>query len=233
MAGKFLYIFKVRGQSKILHPEGNGKIFIKMKFVKPVGPKFDGESIGAWTKVLDYTSQVWINCEDQVNMYAGDPCGSLFAGVAGGFKDCKAISRDSNTINHPVSIFYSLALEFGKHIDNQECGSVASLMSIILIKWAEFLEGNNSVSFNHLIDGFYESLNFVENLKYSHPMIQCLQSGKESVMKIRNKADIVMYLQEAASVTEQFASKSESSSGAHLIGITLRAIYQALQISLR
>ena len=203
-----------------------------MKFINPIGPKFDGDSIGAWLRVLDFTSQVWINCEDQVNMYPGDPCGSLFAGVAGDFKDCKAISRDSNTINHPVSIFYSLALEFGKHIDSQEFGNVASLMSILLIKWAEFLEGNNSVSFNILIDGFYESLNFVENFKYSHTMIQCFQSGKESVLKIKKKDDVVMYLQEAASVTEEFASKSDGSSWAHLIGITLRAIYQALQISL-
>ena len=204
-----------------------------MKFVSPVGPEFDGDSVGAWLKVLDFTSQVWINCEDQVNMFAGDPCGSLFAGVANGFKDSKAISRGTNSINHPVSIFYSLALEFGKHIDSQEYGNVASFMSIILIKWAEFLEGNNSVSFNLLIDGFYESLNFVENLKFPHPMIQCLRSGKESLMKIKNKADIVIYLQQAASVTEIVASESEKSSGAHVIGITLRAIYQALKISLQ
>ena len=204
-----------------------------MKFVKPVGPKFDGDCIGAWLKVLDYTSQVWINCEAQVNMFAGDPCGSLFAGVANSFKESQAISKGTNTINHPVSIFYSLALEFGKHIDSKEYGSVASFTSILLIKWAEFLEENNSVSFNLIIDGFYESLNFVGNLKCSHPMIQCLQSGKESVMKIKKSDDIVTYLHEAASVTEIVASESDGSSGAHVIGITLRAIYQALKISLR
>ena len=205
-----------------------------MKLVNPVGPKFDAESVGAWLRVLEFTFQVWINCEDQVNMYPGEPCGSLFAGVANSFKESKAISRGSNTINHPVSIFYSLALEFGKHIDSQEYGRVASYISIIFIKWAEFLEGNNSVSFNHLIDGFYESLNFVGNIKCSHPVIQCLQSGKDSVMKIRNKDDIVTNLQEAASVTEIAASESDrKSSGAHVVGITLRAIYQALKISLK
>ena len=199
--------------------------------INSIGPKFEGDSTRAWLNVLDFTSQVWINCEDQVNMY-GNPCGSLFANLANGFKDSQAISRGSNTINHPVSIFYSLALEFGKHIDNQEFGRVAAIMTIFFIKWAEYLELNNLLSFNLLIEGFCESLNYVKNVKSSDPMIECLLCGKEAIRNVLNRDDLMMCLEKATSITENFASKRKSSSGCHVVGITFRAIYQALKISL-
>ena len=199
-----------------------------MRFISSVGPKFEGGSARAWLTVLDFTSQVWINCEKQVNMY-GSPCGSLFAKVANGLKDSRAISRGSNTINHPVSVFYSLSLQFGKYIDNQEFGDVAAIMTIIFIRWASTLEPHNVLSSNILVEGFCESLSYVETYKLSHPMIQCLLSGGEVVRNMINEEDRVISLEKAASITETFASKRQSSAGCHVVGISVRAIYQALK----
>ena len=204
-----------------------------MNFINPVGPKFEGDGVKAWWKVLDFTSQVWINCEHQVNMY-GNSCGSLFASVGNNFRDRKAISAGSNTINQPVSIFYSLALEFGKHIDSEDFGKEAALMAIFFIKWAAFLEKMNSLSFNILIDGFCESMNHVDNLKsyWSDPMLECLQTGRKTIEKIRSRNDILIILQSAASNVEIAAAKHKGSSGSHLVGITFRAIFQALKMSI-
>ena len=197
-----------------------------MKFVKAVGPKFEGCSSRSWEAVLDITSQVWINCEDQVNKY-GSPCGSLFASVATGFKERKTVGRG---INYPVSIFYSLALEFGKHLHNKQFGREASIMAILFLKWAAFLEREESLSLKVLIDGFCVSLDYIDNLERSasDPMIQCLQAGQAIIRKVTSEADLLVFLQEAASVTETAA---EGSAGSHVAGITLRAIYQALKMS--
>ena len=205
-----------------------------MKFLNAVGPKFEGDSSRSWVTVLDFTSQVWINCEAQVNML-GSPCGSLFASVASGFKDSKTISRCIEIINHPASVFYSLALEFGKHVENKQFGREASVMTILFIKWAASLEQQESLSIKALINGFCEGMDYIDKLERpdSDPMIQCLQSGQAIIGRITCQADLLILLQEAAAITEIAAAERKSSAGSHLAGITLRAIYQALNCPTR
>ena len=53
----------------------------------------DQGSVKAWFKILEFVSQVWINCEFQVNKYS-QPCGTLFATVAQKLQK----SLESNTL---------------------------------------------------------------------------------------------------------------------------------------
>ena len=207
---------------------------VKLIPVNPVGQKIDEASYKILLKVIDFTSQVWINCEEQVDMYQF-PCGTLFANVARKVREIK------NCIEFwfPCSLLFTLGLEFAKYADNNFFGDIASIMTLIFIHWAAFIEVRckSGVTFKLCVDGLSDSLSYVENIQ-NCDMLQCLKYGHLQLTnaKINCNSDILKCLQAAASSSEKNANENivqgKKIAGSHVVGITLRGIFQAVKVTL-
>ena len=103
--------------------------------VSEVGPRLSEEQFKVMQKVVDFTSQVWINCEHQVNMYLF-PCGELFAEIATNLRKL----LNSNVMRYPCSLFFTLGLQFGGYINHRDFGDTAAILAILFMKWAKSLE---------------------------------------------------------------------------------------------
>ena len=204
--------------------------------VSPIGPRLDDTSYKILMKVIDFTSQVWINCEDQVDLYHF-PCGRLFANVA--IKVREII--DCEEFRFPCSFLFTLGLEFGKFAENKVFGDIASILTLIFIKWGAFIESRcrttSTVTFKMYVDGLSTSLSYVENIKKCD-MLQCLKCGHTQLTgaKVNCNSDILKCLEAAAFTSEKNANenivKGKKIAGLHVVGITLRAIFQAVKVTL-
>jgi len=201
-----------------------------------VGPKSDSKSHKSWLKILEFIFQVWINCEHQINKYA-QPCGSLFAGVA---EKCKKAALKSNSsqnfLFYPSCIFYLLGLEFGNNSDSPQNGRLAAGLSIFFIKWGEFLESVTNLDARTFINSFHQSLNYVTPFVGSdQPVFKALRTvlcdAEVSLINNRDAFEILGNIanaaENAALETSELSEDQEIDAGAHVVGITGRAIYQA------
>ena len=102
--------------------------------VGPIGPKLSREQYKILQRIVDVSSQVWINCEHQINMYT-DPCGEIFAYV--GQRMRRFMSHES--FKYPCSLFYTLGVEFGNYTSRRDFGHVASILTMFFINLANFL----------------------------------------------------------------------------------------------
>jgi hypothetical protein len=209
-----------------------------LKLVAKVGPSCDPESLKIWFKILEFSSQVWINCEHQINLYS-QPCGTLLAGIAEKLQKAKVSNR--TTFSHPASVLYSLGLEFGRHIDLDRNGRLSAGLTVFFIKWGAYLEHEKLLSYESWLSGFSESLDHVETLGWSGPMFSGLKailfSLESSCQDIFSVSDI---LEDAAAAGENAALETKQhnidmkvDAGAHVVGITSRAVYQACKITLK
>ena len=208
----------------------------KFKLVSKVGPQCDPKLLETWLKILEFTSQVWINCEHQINLYS-QPCGSLLAEIAEKLKKAKVSYK--LTFSYPASIFYSLGIEFGRHIDSLDNGKISAGLAVLFIKWGAFLENEEVLSYKSFTSGYSESLNYVEKLGWSDPMYYGLKAVQVSIQNsCQRQLDPSEILEHAADSAENAALQSlnddknmKVDAGAHVVGITARAVYQAYKIS--
>eukprot|EP00090_Calanus_glacialis_P010791 TRINITY_DN19263_c0_g1_i1.p1 TRINITY_DN19263_c0_g1~~TRINITY_DN19263_c0_g1_i1.p1 ORF type:complete len:217 (-),score=44.37 TRINITY_DN19263_c0_g1_i1:66-716(-) len=207
-----------------------------LKLVAKVGPICDPESLKTWLKILEFSSQVWINCEQQINLYS-QPCGTLLAEVAEKLQKAKVSNK--TTFTHPASVLYSLGLEFGRNIDLDKNGRLSAGLAVFFIKWGAFLEQEEMLTYESWLAGFSESLDHVETLGWSGPMFSGLKaimlSIESSCQDIFSISDI---LEDAAAAAENAALETKQDNidvkvdaGAHVVGITSRAVYQAFKIT--
>lgn len=198
--------------------------------VKNVGPLLTHAQHKVFKKVIEFTSQVWINCAKQTNMY-DSPCGDMFSKIA---KNIQKIMTD-NQFKHPSSFFYTLGLEFGSFIDHSIYGEIGAICSIVFINVGIFLEAANKFDFYVMRKSLIDSLSKVEKLS-GNSVIMCLNSGIKELQKISSYGEILKYLEAAAFKAEKYAMDhvvgGKKVAGLHVVGITLRSIFQAVKVTL-
>ena len=199
--------------------------------VEPVGPIISNDQHKVLVKVLDFTSQVWINCREQTNFYV-NPCGDLFANVATTVRDNMLVDE----FKYPSSLLYTLGMEYGHYSDHENYGNVAAIMSIFFIKLGHKLEvAGQSLSCNLIFVSANDVICQLENINKS-PLLQCLHAGLKEMLKTPRNSNILSCLELAASHAENYALKNlidgKKDSSSHVVGITLRSIFQACKTSI-
>ena len=208
-----------------------------MNDVKPVGPRFSEDQMRTVVKVLDFTSQVWINCEDQTNMFHA-PCGSIFSKIA--VKIRNNLKDHSQFLQYPSSLFYSLGLTFADQ-SRSERDRLCAEMSILFIKWGHFVEDQSPTEFVDpvvLMKGLGAALRHLETVKRNQSsLMRTIECGYCEIEKSDcSTADGVLHcLVTAASSAETYANTNLvhgiKVAESHLVGITLRSIYQAFKLT--
>jgi len=203
-------------------------------FVKQA-QKCDQGPLKTWFKVLQFVSQVWINCECQVNLYS-QPCGTLFATIAKKLQK----SRDSNitAFQNPIKVLYFLALEFGGYIDSEKYGKISAGIAVLFIKWGSILETEEELSLKSWFSSFGESSIHVKTLGWSGPILEVLEAicityegcSKEASCT-SDVLELVASAAENAALRTKKVDPEKADAGAHVIGITARAIFQAYKIT--
>ena len=201
--------------------------------VSEVGPRLSEEQFKVMQKVVDFTSQVWINCEHQVNMYLF-PCGELFAEIATNLRKL----LNSNVMRYPCSLFFTLGLQFGGYINHRDFGDTAAILAILFIKWAKSLEAlsPHTIESQLFLHGFNSAFSHIENIKSSSHLLQSLKAGHcELSRNLSREIDMMKVLEAAASSAEDHGNKTfvngKKVAESHVVGITLRAIFQAFKVS--
>ena len=211
-----------------------------MELVDEFGPQFSEAQFVTVLKVLDFTSQVWINCEDQVNMFL-NPCGQLFSKIASNIRN----NLKAKQFQFPCSLLSTLGLQFGHYTSDKSQKKIASILCVLLLKWSEYIEchsqGNDTtVDLQLLLEGLSQGLMHVEEIQAnpSH-FVRTLKSGHSQIEKLKCSAtaeDVLQCLESAADAAETHANthlvNGIKVAEAHLVGISLRAIYQAFKITL-
>ena len=211
-----------------------------MELVNEYGPQFSESQFVTVLKVLDFTSQVWINCEDQVNMFQ-NPCGQLFSKMASNIR----INLKAKQFQFPCSLISTLGLQFGHFIRDKSHMKIASILCVLFLKWSQYIEtksrsSNATVDLKLLLEGLSQGLMHVEEIQAnpSH-FVRTLKSGHSQIEKLKcnsSAEDVLQCLECAADAAETYANthlvNGIKAAEAHLVGITLRAIYQAFKITL-
>jgi len=209
------------------------------KSVAEVGPQCDPETLKTWLKILEFSSQVWINCEHQINLYS-QPCGTLLAKIAEQLQKVKV--SDITAFSKPATIFYFLGLEFGKWIDlDNNNGRLSAGLAVFFIKWGANLEHEKVLTFESWLSGFSESLKHAEKVGWYGPMFSGLKAVLLSIERsCQKRCNISDTLEHAANAAETTAIETKMGdidmkvdAGAHVVGITARAVYQAFKITQR
>ena len=201
--------------------------------VSPIGPKLYREQSKILLKILDFSSQVWINCENQINMYK-DPCGELFAVIGKKVR----MWMHHETFEYPCSLFYTLGVEFANYTSCKDLGHIASIMTMFFINWANFLETQfqQTVDSHAFLSGLDFSLNSIKEYRDKSPLLRSIMSGHKKLTNIESDDDILKNLEAAASSAEQNATENCVSgrkiAESHVVGITFRAIFQACKVTL-
>ena len=200
--------------------------------VSPIGPKLSGEQYKVILKILDFSSQVWINCEHQINMYK-DPCGEIFAVI--GQRMRRLMHCES--FEYPCSLFYTLGVEFANFNSCKDLGHTASIMTLFFINWANFLETQfqQTVDSHAFSAGLKFSLNSIEEFRENSPLLTSLFSASEKLTNIECD-DMLKNLEAAASSAEKNATENcvngRKIAESHVVGITFRAVFQACKVTL-
>ena len=200
--------------------------------VSPIGPKLSGEQYKVILKILDFSSQVWINCEHQINMYK-DPCGEIFAVI--GQRMRRLMHCES--FEYPCSLFYTLGVEFANFTSCKDLGHIASIMTLFFINWANFLETQfqQTVDSHAFLAGLKFSLNSIEEFRENSPLLTSLFSAHEKLTNIECD-DMLKNLEAAASSAEKSATENcvngRKIAESHVVGITFRAVFQACKVTL-
>ena len=208
-------------------------VYVLPKPVSPIGPKLYREQSKILLKILDFSSQVWINCEHQINMYQ-DPCGEIFAVIG------KKVRRwmHHEAFEYPCSLFYTLGVEFANYTSRKDLGHIASIMTMFFINWANFLETQfqQTVDSHAFLSGLEFSLNSIKEFRDTSPMLMCIMSGHEKLTNIESDDDILKNLEAAASSAEKNATDNcvngRKIAQSHVVGITFRAIFQACKVTI-
>ena len=200
--------------------------------VSPIGPKLSREQYKIILKILDFSSQVWINCEHQIKMYK-DPCGEIFAVIGNRMRRL----MHCESFEYPCSLFYTLGVEFANFTSCKDFGHIASIMTMFFINWANFLETQfqQTVDSRAFLAGLNFSFNIMEEFRENSPMLTSLFSGHEKLTNIESD-DILKNLEAAASSAEKSATENcvngRKIAESHVVGITFRAIFQAFKVTL-
>ena len=200
--------------------------------VSPIGPKLSREHFKILLKILDFSSQVWINCEHQINMYK-DPCGEIFAVI--GQRMRRLMHCES--FEYPCSLFYTLGVEFANFTSCKDLGHIASIMTLFFINWANFLETQfqQTVDSHAFLAGLKFSLNSIEEFRENSPLLTSLFSASEKLTNI-DCDDMLKNLEAAASSAEKSATENcvngRKIAESHVVGITFRAVFQACKVTL-
>ena len=201
--------------------------------VCPIGPKLTKKQSKILAKILDFSSQVWINCEHQINMYE-DPCGDIFAAI--GERMRKMMHHES--FDYPCSFFYTLGVEFGNYTKHMIFGHIASILTIFFINWANFLETQfqQTVNSHAFLTGLDFSLNRIEEFSNNSPLLRSLLSGHEEFKNIESDNDILKIFEAATLSAEKNVTENTVNgrkvAESHVVGITFRAIFQAFRATL-
>ena len=201
--------------------------------VRPIGPKLSREQSKTLLKILDFSSQVWINCEHQINMYKG-PCGELFAVIGNRMR--RWLHHES--FEYPCSLLYTLGVEFANYTSCKDLGHIASILTIFFINWANFLETQfqQTVDSHAFLSGLDFSLNSTEEFKENSPLLMSIMCGHKKLMNIESDDGILRNLEAAASSAEKNATENcvhgRKIAESHVVGITFRAIFQACKVTL-
>ena len=196
----------------------------------------DQGSVKTWLKILAFASQVWINCEFQVNKYT-QPCGTLFAKVAEKLQ--KSQKSDKTAFQKPVSVLYFLGLEFGDYIGLGMNERTSAGLAVLFIKWGSMLEKVKELNSEAWLFSFCESVKHVTSLGWSGQMLEGLKAISISVKSsYQKKLSMCNLLELAAAAAENAALETrkddvldKGDAGAHVVGITARAVFQAYNIT--
>lgn len=198
---------------------------------------FEQKYILVYKKVLEFTLQVLINCEHQINKY-NRPCGTMLSSVASSIKS-QIKDRNIEELS-PCAIFYCAALSI-QNYEARKKDSLESGLSLFLIFLADSLLDSDELSLSSFVLGLNKSLNLVEKSGWKDGM---LTNGIEPFIlaverNYTDGCDTKYCIQAGASAAELAARNSSNSdkvedgdAGAHSVGVFTRALYQAINISL-
>ena len=162
------------------------------------------------------------------------PCGELFAEIATNLRKL----LNSNVMRYPCSLFFTLGLQFGGYINHRDFGDTAAILAILFIKWAKSLEAlsPHTIESQLFLHGFNSAFSHIENIKSSSHLLQSLKAGHcELSRNLSREIDMMKVLEAAASSAEDHGNKTfvngKKVAESHVVGITIRAIFQAFKVS--
>eukprot|EP00088_Acartia_fossae_P035868 TRINITY_DN36991_c0_g1_i4.p1 TRINITY_DN36991_c0_g1~~TRINITY_DN36991_c0_g1_i4.p1 ORF type:complete len:219 (+),score=17.30 TRINITY_DN36991_c0_g1_i4:24-659(+) len=192
--------------------------------------------IASYRKVLEFTCQVMINCEHQINKYSS-PCGTMLATVAQEIKS-QTLNKKLEELS-PCTILYSVAVRLSSNKFSSESPTVKSGLSLFLMYLSDELLLSDSLSQASFQSSLNKSLEKVKRLGWQDQM---LTHGLEPFIKSFSKqhsdgCDLLKCLEEGASAAEQAALTTKinagdlGDAGAHAVGVFTRALFQAFRIT--
>ena len=218
---------------KLLHKECE----INLKFKEDV-------HIESFKKVLDFTTQVMINCEHQINRYQ-NPCGTLLKNLGQKIKE-ELQETDLKELSPCSVLYYSAIIIYnqGGYGQNKHLGtySVRSGIQLFLILIADEIIELGELNFESFVKSVKFSCDRLETIgwkdkiflygikPFTHTLYKNYADGrdmKECVQLAARAAEI-----SALQTSSRNELDSEVDAGAHAVGVITRALYQAINISL-